>query len=116
VKNLDQIKERYFREPFNSRLGHLASDLLRVSNFVDNPKNRAVVTDIIEESEFFIEWSAPTAPSPIQQFLAEIQRKLALWHRHFMIQAEDPAEREELKQRSKEWSARLLEFSGLLAD
>ena len=114
MDNLEERKERYLREPFNRRLGHLASDLMRVSGFLNNSKNRKVVTDILEESKFFIEWAAPDAPSHIKELFSEMQSKLALWHRHLLMAIEDPKEIEELTNSTKRWSVQLVEFSGLL--
>ncbi len=115
IHNLDEIKGRYLREPFNRRLGHLASDLMRIAGFLDNGKNRKVVVDIMEESKFFIEWAAPDAPSHIQELFSEMQSRLALWHRHLLMAKEDSKEIEELAKNTKSWSAQLVQFSGLLA-
>jgi len=115
MTNLDEIRARYLREPFNRRLGHLASDLMRISGFLDSVKNRKIVTDILEESKFFIEWAAPDAPSHIQELLSEMQSRLALWHRHLLMMKESSGEIEELAKSAKRWSALLLQSSGLLA-
>jgi hypothetical protein len=115
MSNLDEIRTRYLIEPFNRRLGHLASNLMRVSGFLDNIKNRKVVTDILEESKFFIEWTAPDAPSHIQELFSEMQSKLALWHRHLLMVKEDSNEIKELAKSTKRWGMQLVHFSGLLA-
>jgi hypothetical protein len=115
VSNLEEIRTRYLREPFNRRLGHLASDLMRVSGFLDNIKNRKVVTDILEESKFFIEWAAPDAPSYIQELFSEMQSRLALWHRHLLMVKENSKEMKELAESTKRWALELVQFSGLLA-
>lgn len=115
MQNLSEIKERFLNEPPNRRLGHLASDLLRISNFIDTQKNAAAVNDLIEESKFFIEWAAPESPSHIQEFFSEIQPKLALWQRRFFNRPEEVKTKEELKKHAKAWSGRLIEFSGLRA-
>lgn len=111
MTNLNEIKERYFKESFDRRLGHLASDMLKISSFLDNPKNATVIYDIIEESKFFIEWNAEKAPSGVREFFAYIQPMLALWQRHL----DNPAVRHNLKKSAKKWSSQILEFSGLQA-
>lgn len=113
MKNLNEIKNRYLREPFNRQLGHLASDLLRIATFLDHPKNMAAIIDIIEESKFFAEWAAPDAPLHIQELLSEIQPKLALWQYHILNKKDNPKEKAELTRNTKEWSSRLIELSGL---
>ena len=115
MKNLKDIKERYCKEPFNRRLGHLASDLLRISSFLDNPKNESAVAAIIEESKFFIEWAAPEASYEVLEFFAEIQPKLAFWQRRLSGSHRTAEVKKDLRKNAKEWSSRLLHFSGLLA-
>lgn len=114
MKNLNHIKDRYLKEPFNMRLGHLASDLARVHTFLENSMNIKATEDVLEESKFFIEWTAPEAPFDVQVLLSEMQLRLALWQCHLQKQKEKFAEREELKKTAKSWSQQLLEISGLL--
>ncbi len=114
MENIDVIKERYLREPFNKRLGHLASDLARISSFLENPKNVTAVNDVLEESKFFIEWVAPEAPFYVQTLLSEMQSKLALWHYRLLTRKEGFLEKKELQKMTKNWSWQLLEISGLV--
>lgn len=113
MSNLDEIKVRYLKEPFNRRLGHLASDLMRIAGFLDNIKNRKVVVDILEESKFFIEWAAVDAPPHIQEMFSDMQSRLALWHLHLSMMKESSKEMAELKKSTKHWSMQLIQFSGL---
>ncbi len=115
MKNLKDIRERYLKEPFNRRLGHLASDLARISSFSENSMNKAAIEDMLEESKFFIEWTAPDASLQVQAFFSEIQPKLALWQYRLQQQRKSSLKMEELKTTSKSWSRQLLEISGLLA-
>lgn len=115
MKNLKDVKDRYLKEPFQKRLGHLASDLLRISTFLENPKNIAVVNDIIEESKFFIEWLAPEAPPHVQEFLSDMQVKLVLCQYQILHHKESKKEKLALMSDAKKWSVKLLTFSGLLA-
>lgn len=114
MKNLNDIRERYLKEPFNKRLGHLASDLARISALLGNSKNKEAVDDILEESKFFIEWTVSEAPSDVQTLLSEMQIKLAQLHFHLLHQKENPTEIDHLKRITKTWSEQLLEISGLL--
>lgn len=108
MKNLSEIKKRYLKEPFNRRLGHLASDLARIYSFLDNNENKKAVGDIIEESKFFIEWTANEAPFEIQALFSKMQSKLALWGYRLSIQKESIKEIEDIKKAAKNWSARLI--------
>lgn len=114
MSNLDEIKDRYLKEPFNRRLGHLASDLMRIAGFLDNAKNRKVVVDILEESKFFIEWAAPESPSHIQELFSEMQSRLALWHRHLLMMREDSKEITELAKSARHWSMQLIQYAGVV--
>ncbi len=114
MKNLEIIKDRYLKESFSRRLGHLASDLARVSSFLENSKNIKAIEDILEESKFFIEWTAPEAPLNIQVILSEMQSKLALWQRHLLQQKGNSAEMKTLKKATILWSGQLIKLSGLL--
>lgn len=114
MNNLDERRDRYLKEPFNKRLGHLASDLMRIAGFLDNAKNRKVVIDIVEESKFFIEWAAPGSPPHIQELFSEMQSRLALWHRHLLVMREDPMEITELAKSTRHWGMQLIQLSGLV--
>ena len=107
IKNINQIKERYLKEPLNMKLGHLASDLVRISTFSD----RNVVNDLIEESKFFIEWVAPDTTFDTQVVLCDIQLNLALWQLRLL----KVTDLNKLQTDAKKWSEYLLETSGLLA-
>lgn len=116
MKNLKEIKERYLREPFNKRLGHLAADLARISSFLENSMNLKSAKDILQESKFFIEWTAPQAPLEMQAILSEIQSKLALWHLYLMKNKISYKKLQLVKESTKNWSQQLLNISGLLAE
>jgi len=115
MKNIEAIKARYLKEPFQRKLGHLASDLARVHSFSENRANSKIVEDIVEESKFFIEWIAPEAPFNLQVILSEIQLKLALLHRRLASGSRFSGEIKELARPAKAWSRQLIEFSGLLS-
>lgn len=106
----DAIRERYLRDPLPIRLGGLAADLVRIASCVDNPKNRDVVTMLLDEGKFFAEWTAPEAPLEIQAALAEVQVLLACWQRRWVVGRPEPLMREQ----ARRWSDHLLELSGLL--
>lgn len=114
MNNLEQIKERYLKEPLDKKIGHLASDLFRINTFLENDSNMSAVQDILEESKFFIEWLAPETPYNVQELLSEIQPKLALWHYHLVQKRRIEGELENLKALVKTWSENLLQISGLL--
>ncbi len=144
MKDISAIRKRYISESIDKRLGHLASDLARISSFLQNVLNKKVVADILEESKYFIEWTAKDVPFDTQIFLLEIQLKLALWHLRlwygisksgttenctlkllpeakcpkgaiFLFEnKESDEELKKIRQSTMDWSRRLLSISGLL--
>lgn len=115
MKNEATIKERYLRDPLPVRLGGLAANLARVQSFSDHPKNRDVVKNILEESKFFIEWTAREATLDVQAELVALQRQLSLWHYGWNMLWADETLREAVAAKAGQWSQRVLEASGLLS-
>ena len=110
MTNLDELKSRYMKDPFSIRLGNLASNLARISSFIDNPRNNKVVESILEESKFFVEWLAPQASMDLLARLAEIQESLALWQRQFPRYSK---KKSIIKEKTTLWSKYLIKASGL---
>ena len=112
----EALRERYLRDPLPVRLGGLAANLARMGSFSDNPAHARVVAGMIEESKWFIEWTAPEAAPETQALLAEYQRQLARWHLAWDRIWRDAERRKEVAEQARLWSRRLLEESGLLGD
>ena len=104
----ESIRQRYLQDPLPIRLGGLAANLARVVSCIDDPRDRDAVASILEESKYFAEWAASDAPLEVQEFLAEAQMGLAVWHRQWRTGRSDPRMREQAQQ----WSDRLLTLSG----
>lgn len=115
MKNQDVIKERYLRDPLPIRLGGLAANLARIESFSDHPASREAVSDLLEESKYFIEWTALEAELEVQAELVEIQRQLAQWQYRWDQLWADTDERAAMAKQAGVWSLRILEHSGLLA-
>ncbi len=99
---------RFMKDSVGMRLGGLASNLARIKSFLQLTDNRKLIKDLVEESKFLIEWTAPEASSEIQEDLVELQIQLAL-----RTYSED---KEELIQFAAKWSERILKLSGLIKD
>lgn len=108
------IKERYLRDALPVRLGGLAANLARIKSFSDHPDHRDVVESLLEESKFFIEWTAPDAGLDLQAELVELQRQLARWQHAWATVWADPVRRAAVAEQAGAWSERLLALSGLL--
>ena len=114
MRNWTAIRERYLRDPLPIRLGGLAANLARIKSFSDHPDHREVIESLLDESKFFIEWTAPEAEINLQVELVALQLQLACWQRSWLDIWADPLRRASVGEQAKTWSERLLKRSGLL--
>ncbi len=114
MKNLTALRERYLRDALPVRLGGLAANLARVKSFSTHPDHRSVIESLLNESEFFIEWTALDADPSVQVELVDLQLRLARWQQGIEEIWADPAQRMTLAEEAGIWSNRVLEMSGLL--
>lgn len=115
MKDRSAIRERYLRDELPIRLGGLAANLARIKSFCGNAANKELVEGLLDESKFFIEWTAHQTEINTAAALVELQVQLARWQRAWGRIWADPALRLEVSNQSRIWSERVLEMSGLLA-
>ena len=115
MKDWTAVRERYLRDDVPIRLGGLAANLQRVKSFCENDANREVVENLIDESKFFIEWTAAQATIEVAAELVELQVELACWQRQWASIWADGERRRTIAQQSSAWSTRVLTLSGLLS-
>ena len=113
MTNAEAMRARFLRDPVPRRLGALAANLARVRSFADRPEHEAAVAGLVEESQYFIEWTARDLDLTMQLELLQVQRELARWRRSWGLTWPDAGWREELRDRAGHWSDRLLHLSGL---
>ncbi len=106
MRDVKKIKERFIRDPAPVRLGNLASNLLRLSKWVQMNKTDESVIDLIREIAWSMEWTGEMASMEI----AEMQREICRWRRAWPIDSD----RSLLALRAHQMSHRILELSGLL--
>ena len=70
-----------------------------------------MVDSLLEESKFFIEWTAGEADIDVVSELVELKVQLSLWGRVWKIISQDTAKRQELANSCGKWSQRILELS-----
>ncbi|GAB4409498.1 MAG: hypothetical protein Fur0044_03060 [Anaerolineae bacterium] len=114
MKDWTAIRERYLRDNLSIRLGGLAANLARIKSFSDHPDHRDVVESLLDESKFFIEWTAPEAVLEIQVKLVELQLQLARWQHSWKDIWANPRERAAVAEQAGVWSKQVLVMSGLL--
>src|SRR5437667_11498463 len=115
MTNQESIRERYLLDSLPVRLGGLAANLARVKSFSNNDAHREVVESLIDESKFFIEWTAADAELNVQTELVDLQRQLARWQLNWSKIWADIEWRNTVAERAGNWSMRVLELSGLMA-
>jgi hypothetical protein len=108
VKNFEAIKTRYLQDALQVRLGGIAANLARIASASSDPRDWKAVESMLEETKFFIEWTAPDAPLSVQAFLVEVQIQLALWHRIWSKVHTEVKDREKLQHWSRVMSERVL--------
>ena len=114
MRDWTAIRERYLRDGLQIRLGGLAANLSRIKSFATHEAGREAVESLIDESKFFIEWTAAEAEVNTAAELVELQIQLARWQCNWVRIWHDPVQRSEVAEQSAAWSQRVLEMSGLL--
>jgi hypothetical protein len=73
MKDWNAIQKRYLRDTLPTRLGGIAANLSRVKSFAARVANQEAVASLLEESKFFIEWTAGEADIDTAAELVELQ-------------------------------------------
>jgi len=114
MNNLEKRRRRYLSDSIPVRLGGLAANLARVASFSKNDEHQMVVNTTLQESKWFIEWTAGELNTEDIAELVQLQIQMAKWEIQSHKQWNDQNWRTELANQSTDWSKRLLEMSGLL--
>ncbi len=114
MNNLEERRERYLQDALPIRLGGLAANLARVSSCVKNPANREVVKSLIEESKYFIEWTAKETNAETAFELVNLQVQLSLLQIDWENDWQSENKRYEIGLQAKDWSKSVLQSSGLI--
>jgi len=112
-ERLEQLRERFLRDPLPRRLGGLAATLGRISSSARKSTDPSVVLNLLDEAKHLIEWTAAeTAPETAAE-LVQMQRMISLWQRAWDEASQNPKQRILLSVQAKDWSDKALDFSGL---
>lgn len=112
--NVERIRARFLRDPIPLRLAGLAADLARISSSARRPTGAAQVGEMIEESRYFIEWTAGEIPVDQAAELVDIQVMLTVWKYAWPEAQGSQAQRTLLSLQAKKWSDQVLGYSGLI--
>jgi hypothetical protein len=111
--NKERKQQRFLADPLPVRLAGLAADLARISSSARHPTGSSNVELMLEESQYYIEWTAAEAAPEVAAELVDIQRMIILWRRAWPEAQYSPPQRTLLSIQSKKWSDMVLDFSGL---
>ncbi len=114
MMNFTAIRTRYLRDPLPIRIGGIAANLARMRSFSLNDANREIVESVLNESKWFIEWTAVEIDVDRAAVLVELQIQLAQWQRSLPEIWQDAEKRQTLIEELRSWSRRILNISGLL--
>lgn len=114
MNNLEQRRERFLKDSLQIRLGGLAANLARIGSFIKNPANFKSVESLIEESKFFIEWTAFETGAEKSFELVDLQIKLALLQRNLHKNWKDDETRLKIGEQAKIWSQFVLRRADLI--
>jgi hypothetical protein len=113
MNNKERKKIRYLKDPLPVRLGGIAADLARIASSARHPNSAASVAEMLEESQYYIEWTASEAEIDAAAELVDIQRMIAAWRRVWSESQLSQAQRTLLSVQAKKWSDQVLGYSGL---
>ena len=116
MTKLEKLRLRYMSDPLPVRLGGLAANLARVAGFLKHDEHQRAVLKTLQESKWFIEWLAADQPPALAAELVGMQVQIALWQRQCSTKWADPGWRSTIAARSRQWSQRILDISGLLRE
>lgn len=111
--NVELIRNRYLKDSFPKRLGALSANLARIASCSKRVKDTKVIKGLLQESEYFIEWTVPDIPVDLQEKLVELQIWLGVWLYRFNRGKNGF---EQLAKESERWSEEILGASGLIDD
>jgi hypothetical protein len=106
MKDLKRLRERFLRDGNAVRMGNLASNLLRLSKWIQTRQDDRAIVDLMREIAWFMEWSGDLASAE----LADMQREICRWRLVWPVEQV----RHILALRAFQMSNRILESSGLL--
>jgi hypothetical protein len=115
MRNWSAIRERYLRDALPVRLGGLAANLARIRSFSYHAANAGIVESLLDESKYFVEWTAAEAEVDTAAELVALQIQLAVWQRRWSDIWANPENRAALAEEARRWAERVLELSGLRA-
>ncbi|HNB51489.1 MAG TPA: hypothetical protein PK530_06080 [Anaerolineales bacterium] len=111
---IEQMRDRFMQDDLPTRLGGLAADLMRVASSARRPTGAKAVERMLEESQYFIEWTAAELEPEKAFALVNMQRLIALWRAAWPQAQKDQIQRTILSVTAKQWADEVMGYSGLI--
>jgi len=105
MRDVSRLRARFQRDGLDRRLGNIASNLLRLSLWLQMGRDLQATVDLMRETATMIEWTGDEAPEE----LVNVQREL---FRRRQIRPLEPP-RSLFAFRARQMSERVLAISGL---
>lgn len=116
MSNVLERRDRYMQDGVPIRIGGIASNMARIATISAWPDCQNMAFEVLEESKYFIEWTAMEADTETTVALIDLQLQLSLWQLRLEKSWPDEATRSEIGRRARAYSNDLLQRSGLLND
>lgn len=110
----EKKRQRYLHDPLPIRLAGLAADLARIASSARHPSGSASVSEMLEESQYYIEWTAAEAEPEIASELVDIQLMIVIWRHAWPEAQHSMTQRTLLSVQAKKWSDLILDYSGIV--
>jgi hypothetical protein len=110
----EKFRERFLCDPLPQRLSRLAATLARISSSARNSTDPAIIIELLGEVHRFIEWTAPETDPAIATELIQMNRIIAMWQKSWSTAHRIPQQRILLAVQTKNWSDKVVVFSGLI--
>ena len=111
MENIHIIKQRYLKDDLSTRLGGLAANLSRIKSFFRHDANQNAVENLLNESRFFIEWTARDTEIETAAELVELQIQPARRKHNWASIWKDTEQRHQIAKQASLWSKRILALS-----
>lgn len=106
MRDIKRMRDRYLQDNAPVRMGNLASNLLRLSQWVKKRHGDEAIIDLMREIAWFLEWNGDLGLAE----LPDMQREICRWRRIWPIEQA----RNILAFRAVQMCNQALELSGLL--
>ncbi len=113
MKDMEQLRERFLRDPLSRRLGGLAATLGRISSSARKSTDPQVVFNLLDEAKHLIEWTAAETEPETAAELVQMQIMITLWQHAWEEASQNLNQRLLLSVQAKDWSDKAVDFSGL---